>query len=58
MSISKWFFGVGFVGLGMKTNFFELMEKLQEAKLIHLYIVGQIFDTLLTLAAAWVCYGI
>jgi hypothetical protein len=56
--ISKWFFCVGFVGLGMKTNVFELLEKLQEVKLIHLYVFAQTFDTLLTLAASWLCYGI
>jgi hypothetical protein len=45
------------VAIGLESNFKELASQLVGGKPIILYIVGQSFNILLTLLAAWLVFG-
>jgi len=57
-STSRWYFCMGFVGVGMESNFRELKAKLKGGKPIIMYIFGQTFDLFFTLLFAWISFGI
>lgn len=52
-----WFFCLAFVSIGLESNFKDLAGQLVGGKPIILYIVGQSFNILLTLLAAWLAFG-
>lgn len=52
-----WFFCLAFVSIGLESNFKELASQLVGGKPIILYVVGQSFNILLTLFAAWLAFG-
>lgn len=52
-----WFFALAFASIGLESNFRELAAQLVGGKPIVLYIVGQSFNILLTLLAAWLAFG-
>ena len=52
-----WFFCLAFVAIGLESNFKELAGQLVGGKPIILYIVGQSFNIILTLLAAWLAFG-
>ncbi|HSN55229.1 MAG TPA: hypothetical protein VLT32_11170, partial [Candidatus Sulfomarinibacteraceae bacterium] len=52
-----WLFCLAFVAIGLESNFKELASQLVGGKPIILYIVGQSFNILLTLLAAWLVFG-
>lgn len=52
-----WFFCLAFVAIGLESNFKELAGQLVGGKPIILYIVGQSFNIILTLFAAWMAFG-
>ena len=50
----NWAFALAFTSIGLETNFKELCSQVQGGKPFHLYIVGQLFNLLLTFAIVWV----
>jgi len=52
-----WLFCMAFVSIGLESNFKELANQLVGGKPIILYIIGQSFNLLLTLFAAWLAFG-
>jgi uncharacterized membrane protein YadS len=55
---SRWWFGLGFAGIGLTTNFRELAQPLRGGKPILLYCLVQLFDLVLTLGAAQLAFGV
>ncbi|MFV8829923.1 YeiH family protein [Alkalihalobacterium sp. APHAB7] len=51
------FFTLAFVSIGLESNFKELAKGVRGGKPIILYIVGQLFNIILTLLAAWVFFS-
>ncbi|RMH38368.1 MAG: putative sulfate exporter family transporter, partial [Nitrospirae bacterium] len=52
-----WWFALAFVSIGLESNFRHLTAQLVGGKPIWLYIIGQTFNVLLTLLAAWLAFG-
>lgn len=50
----NWAFVLAFVSIGLDTNFKEIIKQLQGGKVLWLYIVGQLFNIVLTFAMVWV----
>ena len=50
----NWAFVLAFTSIGLDTNFKEIGRQMQGGKVLWLYIVGQLFNIVLTLAAVWV----
>ena len=49
----NWAFVFAFTSIGLDTNFKTLFKQMQGGKVLWLYIVGQVFNILLTLFAVW-----
>lgn len=49
----NWAFVLAFTSIGLETNFREIKENLHGGKPLVLYIVGQVFNIVLTFAAVW-----
>ena len=49
----NWAFVLAFTSIGLDTNFREIGRQMQGGKVLWLYIVGQVFNILLTLFAVW-----
>ena len=49
----NWAFVLAFTSIGLDTNFKEIAKQMQGGKVLWLYIVGQVFNILLTLFAVW-----
>ena len=49
----NWAFVLAFTSIGLDTNFKTLFKQMQGGKVLWLYIVGQVFNILLTLFAVW-----
>lgn len=52
-----WWFALAFVAIGLESNFRQLASQLVGGKPIWLYLTGQTFNVLLTLAAAYLAFG-
>lgn len=52
-----WLFCLAFVSIGLESNFRRLASQLAGGKPIILYVVGQSFNLILTLLAAFVAFG-
>ena len=52
-----WLFCLAFVAIGLESNFRELAHQMAGGKPIVLYLVGQIFNLMLTLLVAYVAFG-
>ena len=52
-----WLFCLAFVSIGLETNFRALAGQVQGGGPIQLYIVGQTFNLVLTLVAAYLAFG-
>ncbi len=50
----NWAFVLAFTSIGLDTNFREIKEQLQGGKPLALYIVGQLFNIVLTFAAVYI----
>ena len=48
-----WAFALAFTSSGLETNFSKLSTQFQGGKPVTLYIVGKLFNIVLTLAVAW-----
>jgi uncharacterized integral membrane protein (TIGR00698 family) len=56
-TIRGWLFCLAFVSIGLESNFRELADQLTGGKPIVVYIVGQSFNLILTLIAAYLAFG-
>jgi uncharacterized membrane protein YadS len=52
-----WLFCLAFVAFGLETNFRELGKYLKEGKPLLLYLIGQAWSMLLSLAMATLMFG-
>jgi uncharacterized integral membrane protein (TIGR00698 family) len=52
-----WFFCLAFVSIGLESNMKQLMAQVQGGRPIQLYLVGQTFNVVLTLGAAYLAFG-
>ena len=52
-----WFFCLAFVSIGLESNMKQLMGQGQGGRPIQLYVVGQTFNLVLTLVAAYLAFG-
>ncbi len=52
-----WFFCLAFVSIGLESNMKELMGQVQGGRPVQLYLVGQAFNLVLTLGAAYLAFG-
>ncbi len=57
-SLRGWFFCLAFVSIGLDTNFRELGKYFKGGKPLILYLCGQAFNLLLTLAMAWLMFEV
>ena len=48
-----WAFVLAFTSIGLDTNFKQLASQMQGGKVLWLYIIGQVFNIVLTFAAVW-----
>jgi uncharacterized integral membrane protein (TIGR00698 family) len=55
-NLRSWFFCLGFVSIGLQSNFRELASHLKGGKPLILYVVGQAFNLCLTLLMAWLMF--
>ena len=49
----NWAFVLAFVSIGLDTNFKDLVKQMQGGKPLWLYLVGQVFNIVLTFFAVW-----
>lgn len=49
----NWAFVLAFTSIGLDTNFRELKEQFEGGKPLTLYVVGQLFNIILTFAAVY-----
>jgi uncharacterized integral membrane protein (TIGR00698 family) len=56
-NLRAWLFCMGFVSIGLESNFKELASQMVGGKPIVLYVVGQTFNIVLTLLAAYLAFG-
>ena len=49
----NWAFVLAFTSIGLDTNFKSLAKQMQGGKVLWLYVVGQLFNIVLTLFAVW-----
>lgn len=54
--LRSWFFCLAFVSIGLESNFKDLARQMEGGKPMLLYVVGQSFNLLLTLAVAWLAF--
>jgi uncharacterized membrane protein YadS len=57
-TLREWFFCLAFVSIGLETNFAELAKYLKGGKPVTLYVVGQAFSLVLSLAMCWLVLGV
>ncbi len=55
-TLRAWFFCLGFVSIGLETNFRELSRYLAGGKPLILYVCGQALNLTLTLLMAWLMF--
>ena len=49
----NWAFVLAFVSIGLDTNFKEIIKQMQGGKVLWLYVVGQVFNIVLTFGMVW-----
>lgn len=49
----NWAFVLAFTSIGLDTNFKEIIKQMQGGKVLWLYVVGQLFNIILTYFAVW-----
>ena len=54
--LRAWFFCLAFVSIGLESNFKDLASQMEGGKPMVLYVVGQSFNLILTLAVAWLAF--
>ncbi|MEJ2127056.1 MAG: putative sulfate exporter family transporter [Candidatus Bathyarchaeota archaeon] len=56
-SIRTFLFAVAFLSIGLETDFKSLKTQISGGKPVHLYIVGQALNLIITLVFAWMLFG-
>ena len=51
-------FAIAFLSIGLETNFKSLRSQILGGRPVQLYFVGQAFNIILTLVAAWLLFGV
>jgi uncharacterized integral membrane protein (TIGR00698 family) len=51
-------FAIAFLSIGLETNFKSLRSQILGGRPVQLYLVGQAFNIILTLIAAWLLFGV
>ena len=49
----NWAFVLAFTSIGLSTNFKDIIKQMQGGKVLWLYVIGQVFNIVLTFAAVW-----
>ena len=57
-SIRTFLFAVAFLSIGLETDFKSLKTQISGGKPVHLYIVGQGLNIIITLIFAWILFGL
>jgi uncharacterized membrane protein YadS len=57
-TLRGWFFCLAFVSIGLETNFRELSSYLKGGKALTLYVCGQTFSLVLSLAMAYLMFEV
>jgi uncharacterized integral membrane protein (TIGR00698 family) len=57
-SIRTFLFAVAFLSIGLETDFKSLKTQISGGKPVHLYIVGQSLNLIITLVFAWILFGL
>lgn len=55
--LRSYFFAMAFICIGLETNLKELKKHMFGGKVVQLYIIGQVFNILLTFLVAWLLFG-
>jgi len=55
-ALRGWFFCLAFAAIGLESNFKDLASRMEGGKPMILYVVGQTFNLVLTLAVAYVAF--
>lgn len=55
-TLRGWFFCLAFTSIGLESNFRDLMSRMEGGKPMILYVVGQSFNLVLTLAVAYLAF--
>ncbi len=55
-TLRGWFFCLAFVAIGLESNFKDLVSRMERGKPMLLYVVGQSFNLILTLAVAFLAF--
>lgn len=50
----NWAFILAFLCIGLETNFREIIRQMHGGKILWLYIIGQLFNIILTFIAVWI----
>ncbi len=62
MAVTKelrgWLFGLAFVSIGLEISFSEIKRQWTGGKPLVLYVCGQLLNLVLTLAMAWLMFGV
>lgn len=56
-AMRNWLFCIAFVCIGLDTNFAEMKKLAGDHRPVTLYVVGQAFNLLVTLLAAWIFFS-
>ncbi len=56
--LRSWWFALAFVSIGLESNFRQLAAQMSRGKPLVLYVVGQSFNIVLTLAAAYLAFEV
>jgi uncharacterized membrane protein YadS len=56
--LRTWFFCLAFICIGLEVDFAEVRRNLRGGKPLVLYVCGQTLNLVLTLAMAWLMYGV
>lgn len=56
-TLKSWLFTLAFVSIGLDSRFSDMMKVSKGGKPVKLYVVGQTFNIVLTLIAAWIFFG-
>jgi uncharacterized integral membrane protein (TIGR00698 family) len=55
-TLRGWFFCLAFLSIGLESNFKDLTDRMEGGKPMALYVVGQTFNLILTLAVAYLAF--
>ena len=55
--LKSWLFTLAFVSIGLDSRITDLVKMCKGGKPIKLYIIGQTFNLVITLLAAWIFFS-